>query len=251
MITIVRFLLKIFKFSNSIMFQFKQFKVLQDKTAMKVSTDACILGAYADVSRSECEHILDIGTGTGLLALMLAQRNLLTNIDAVEIDESAYNQSVENIADSIFKDRINLFHATIQAFKTDKLYDLIISNPPFYSNHLQSEKIQKNLAHHTNSLSFEELIEAVTKFLKPCGTFVVLLPEYETTRLVNLANQSLLFPQKQLVIRHRQNSKILRIITTFGYSEKIPTLQELIIKNPDETYTKEFRELLKEFYLIF
>jgi tRNA1Val (adenine37-N6)-methyltransferase len=230
-------------------FQFKQFKILQDKTAMKVSTDACILGAYTEVGK--CERILDIGTGTGLLALMVAQRNQETIIDAVEIDDSAYSQAVENVLESIFNKRINVFYTTIQQFQTDNLYDLIISNPPFYQNYLQSEKSQKNLAHHTVSLSFEDLIASVNKFLKPNGTFVVLLPLYETTRLVEIAAQFQLFPQKQLQIRHRQNSKILRIITTFGYSEKIIFFEELIIKNPDETYTEDFIGLLKDFYLIF
>jgi tRNA1Val (adenine37-N6)-methyltransferase len=230
-------------------FQFKQFKILQDKTAMKVSTDACILGAYTDVSK--CERILDIGTGTGLLALMVAQRNQEAVIDAVEIDEGAYNQAVENVSESVFSERVNVFHTTIQQFQTANLYDLIISNPPFYQNHLQSEKSQKNLAHHTISLSFEDLIVSVNKFLKPNGTFVVLLPVHETTCLVEIAAQFQIFPQKQLQIRHRQNSKILRIITTFGYSEKIKIIEELIIKNLDETYTEDFIELLKDFYLIF
>jgi tRNA1Val (adenine37-N6)-methyltransferase len=231
------------------MFQFKQFKILQDNTAMKVSTDACILGAYTDVRK--CERILDIGTGTGLLAMMLTQRNQTAILDAVEIEESAYNQAVGNIDDSVFREKINVFHSTIQQFQTDNLYDLIISNPPFYQNHLQSNKSQKNLAHHTISLSFEDLMASVNKFLQPNGTFVVLLPMYETSCLIEIAIQFQLFPQKQLQIRHRQNSKILRIITTFGYSEKQTLLEELIIKNPDETYTEEFRELLKEFYLIF
>lgn len=231
------------------MFQFKQFKILQDKTAMKVSTDACVLGAYADVS--ECKQILDIGTGTGLLAMMLAQRNQGVLVDAVEIDEGAYNQAIGNIGDSIFRERIKVFHSTIQQFQTDNLYDLIVSNPPFYQNHLQSNKSQKNLAHHTISLSFEDLMASVYKFLQPNGTFVVLLPMYETSCLMGIAAQFQLFPQKQLQIRHRQNSKILRIITTFGYSEKQILVEELIIKNPDETYTQDFKELLREFYLIF
>ncbi len=231
------------------MFQFKQFKILQDKTAMKVSTDACVLGAYADVS--ECKRILDIGTGTGLLTMMIAQRNQGVLVDAVEIDEGAYNQAVENIGDSIFRERINVFNSTIQQFQTDNLYDLIVSNPPFYQNHLQSNKSQKNLAHHTISLSFEDLMASVNKFLQPNGTFVVLLPMYETSCLMEIAAQFQLFPQKQLQIRHRQNSKILRIITTFGYSEKQTLVEELIIKNPDETYTQDFKELLREFYLIF
>jgi tRNA1Val (adenine37-N6)-methyltransferase len=229
-------------------FTFKQFTIHQDQTAMKVTTDACILGAYTDVKGAKC--ILDIGTGTGLLALMLAQRSH-AEIDAIEINESAYNQAVVNVNGSIFKDKITIYNTSIQDFITDKFYDLIISNPPFFQNHLKSETESRNNSLHTDTLSFEDLLSSVLRLLSPNGTFVVLLPMYESSVFEQLAILQELYPQKKLTIHHRKGSKILRIITTFGRIKKEIINEELIIKNPDESYTPDFQALLKDYYLAF
>jgi tRNA1Val (adenine37-N6)-methyltransferase len=229
-------------------FTFKQFTIHQDQTAMKVTTDACILGAYTD--GREAKKILDIGTGTGLLSLMIAQRSK-AKIDAIEINESAYNQAVVNVNESIFKDKITIHHTSIQEFITDNLYDLIISNPPFFQNHLKSETESRNNSLHTDTLSFEDLLETVLRLLSPDGTFVVLLPMYESSVFEQLSVSKDLYPQKKLTIRHRKGSKILRIITTFGRIKKEILNEELIIKNPDESYTPDFQGLLKDYYLIF
>jgi tRNA1Val (adenine37-N6)-methyltransferase len=267
------------------MFSFKQFTIRQDQTAMKVCTDACILGAYTPVQ--DAERVLDIGTGTGLLSLMLAQRNVNAQIDAVEIEPNAYQQAVENVKNSPFFNQISVFNQAIQRFsevfsedknhdKTRTLlpyspltlihsplplnpsatstlptYDLIISNPPFFNNHLKSPQKIKNQALHTDSLSFEDLLNSVLKLLKPSGTFVVLLPEYESSLLEKLALNVSLFPVKRLVIKHREEGKIFRIITTFTFEETEILQEELIIKNPDESYSPQFIDLLKDYYLIF
>lgn len=230
------------------MFQFKQFKIEQHLTAMKVTTDACILGASVNVSKAA--NILDIGAGTGLLSLMMAQRTR-AEITAVEIDQNAFEQALENINQSIFREQIKLFHLPIQKFSPARQYDLIVSNPPFFQNHLKSDNLSRNKALHTETLSFEELLESVGTKLKPSGSFVVLLPVYETELLCRLALAKDLFPVKQLKIRHRESSKIFRIITTFEYSEEKLVEESLIIKNPDETYTTDFQNLLKDYYLIF
>ncbi len=237
-------------------FTFKQFTIHQDQTAMKVTTDACILGAYTDVQ--EAKNILDIGTGTGLLALMLAQRSE-AKIDAIEINENAYNQAVINVNKSIFGDKIKIHNTSVQLFSNNLgvkglrlcLYDLIISNPPFYQNHLKSETESRNNSLHTDTLSFEDLLSSVLRLLTPNGTFVVLLPAYESSVFEQLAISQELYPQKKLTIHHRKGSKILRIITTFGRIKKEMSNEELSIKNPDESYSTDFQRLLKDYYLIF
>lgn len=232
-------------------FQFKQFLVRQDQTAMKVTTDACILGAYTALENAT--KVLDIGTGTGLIAMMLAQRSK-AQFSAVELDENAYQQAVENVQNSIFKEQIRVFHQSIQDFaenNKDLYFELIVSNPPFFQNHLKSEQEKRNKALHTDTLSFEDLLASVIKLLSADGRFVVLLPAYESTVLENLALQEGLYPHKKLLIRHRNGSKILRIITTFGLTEKETIQEELIIRNLDESYTAQFSTLLKEYYLIF
>jgi tRNA1Val (adenine37-N6)-methyltransferase len=166
------------------MFQFKQFTIHQDQCAMKVSTDACILGAWVDVAQAE--NILDIGAGTGLLSLMMAQRSTAC-IDAVELDTPAFEQAKSNIAESNWGDRVEVFLGKIQDFSSDKKYDYIVSNPPFYQNHLKSEKVQKNQAHHTETLSFEELLDSVLRLRTTSGKFAVLLPAYEAKVLEDLA----------------------------------------------------------------
>lgn len=232
-------------------FQFKQFLVRQDQTAMKVTTDACILGAYTALENAT--KVLDIGTGTGLIAMMLAQRSK-AQFSAVELDDNAYQQAVENVQNSIFKEQIRVFHQSIQDFaenNKDLYFELIVSNPPFFQNHLKSEQEKRNKALHTDTLSFEDLLASVIKLLSADGRFVVLLPAYESTVLENLALQEGLYPHKKLLIRHRNGSKILRIITTFGLTEKETIQEELIIRNLDESYTAQFSTLLKEYYLIF
>ncbi len=229
-------------------FSFKKFTIHQDQTAMKVTTDACILGAYTSVKATKT--ILDIGTGTGLLSLMLSQRGI-AKIDAIEIDESAYNQAVVNINNSIYKDKVTIHNTSIQDFITFNLYDLIISNPPFFQNHLKSETFSRNNSLHTDTLSFENLLSSVLRLLSFNGTFVVLLPMYESSIFEQLAIPQGLYPQKKLMIRHRKGSKILRIITTFGRLKKEIINEELIIKNPDESYTPDFQKLLKDYYLAF
>ena len=229
-------------------FSFKQFTIHQDKTAMKVTTDACILGAYTEVQG--VKSVLDIGTGTGLLSLMLAQRSK-AKIDAIEIDENAYNQAITNANQSNFKDTITVYNTSIQDFETDKRYDLIISNPPFFQNHLKSETESRNNSLHTDTLSFADLLSTVLRLLSPNGTFVVLLPVYESSVFEQLATSKELYPQKKLTIRHRKDTKILRIITTFGRIKEEIINEELIIKNPDESYSPDFQVLLKDYYLAF
>lgn len=233
-------------------FSFKQFTIHQDQTAMKVTTDACIFGAYTLIDGTK--KILDIGTGTGLVAMMLAQRTQ-AQIDAVEIENRAYNQAVKNIQESIFKEQIKVFNTSIQLFSTrseqQNQYDLIVSNPPFFQNHLKAKQATRNNSLHTDTLSFEDLIHSVLRLISSVGTFVILLPLYESSVFEELSIPQGLYPQKKLTIRHRKDTKILRIITTFGFTKTQTQEENLIIKNPDESYSLAFEMLLQDYYLIF
>jgi tRNA1Val (adenine37-N6)-methyltransferase len=228
-------------------FQFKEFRIDQENAAMKVCTDSCIFGAL--IKSQGFKNILDIGTGTGLLALMLAQRSDAL-IDAVEIDEAASLQAKQNIKNSPWSDKITVYSQSIQDFSAtaDKKYDLIISNPPFYSNHLKSEDEKVNTALHSTSLSIEDLMEAVTKLLLPEGLFMVLLPPYEAELLREEAIEYNLFTSSIVKIKDNEKAKVLREITVFSYGLNIPSVADFIIKKEDQ-YTPEFVELLKKYYL--
>lgn len=231
-------------------FTFKQFTINQDRCAMKVCTDACILGASTDVEN--VNTILDIGTGTGLLSLMLAQRTN-AQIDAVEIDEDAYQQAVMNVKESRFSEKIEVYHQRIQDFTTTETYDLVISNPPFYQQSLKSSDVKANKALHAVELSLDELIDSVLRLLSINGKFVVLLPPFEVEKLIRIAQKKGLYLSKKMLIRHDESKPIFRVIATF-LTQKVHNLEEktlIIHKEDGKTYSDEFRALLKDYYLIF
>lgn len=229
-------------------FQFKQFRIEQENAAMKVCTDSCILGAWVDPKNAR--RILDIGTGTGLLSLMLAQRSEAT-IDAIEIDEAAAEQAKQNVKSSAWSERISVYHSSIQSYMEDTTshqYDLIITNPPFYSNYLKSEKENVNVAYHSVALPTEDLLKAVKKLLNPKGRLVVLLPPYEAELLREEALEYGLYASKILQIKDTERANIFRDITEFSYSLELPSVSQLTIKK-EEGYSEEFVKLLKEYYL--
>ncbi len=230
---------------------------------MKVCTDACTLGAYTTSERlllptGSPTTILDIGTGTGLLALMAAQNYPTAHIDAVEIDSDAYAQAIENVKNSPFAAQIQVFKTAIQEYHPAHRYDLILTNPPFFTNHLRSPNAATNRAIHTDTLSFGDLITAVDRLLNPGGQWWVLLPPYETSLLDNLAATVGLVPFNRLQLRHNARKAPFRHIT--GYSRQPQPLQTttLTIYEPDgsglpsrERYIDAFQQLLRPFYLIF
>ena len=222
---------------------------------MKVCTDACILGAYADVGAENEQapiRLLDIGTGTGLLALMAAQRNTNALIDAVEIDEAAAQQATENVAASLFATHITVYPTSIQEFAPEKTYHRILTNPPFYTNHLRSPAAAVNRALHTDNLPFSALIAAINRLLRPDGQWWVLLPPYEMGLLIQQAALVNLQPFRQVQVQHHNGKPVFRHITGFSYQNNSPITQTLLIYEPDgRTYTSAFRGLLKDFYLIF
>ncbi|HSZ24831.1 MAG TPA: methyltransferase [Cytophagaceae bacterium] len=228
-------------------FQFKQFRIDQDNTSMKVCTDSCVFGAW--IKPQDATYMLDIGAGTGLLSLMLAQRSKAF-IDAVEIDEDAAKQAVQNIQRSPWSEKITVYHKSIQSFAKhgEKKYDLIISNPPFYTNYLKSEDAKTNIALHNTSLSTEELLQAVTALLVPKGRFIVLLPSYEAELLREVALDFNLYTDTIVKIKDHERANAIREITVFSYTLEFPKVEELILKK-GETYSEDFVTLLKDYYL--
>jgi tRNA1Val (adenine37-N6)-methyltransferase len=234
-------------------FQFKQFKVNQDKCAMKVCTDACVFGAWVSVEKAE--NILDIGTGTGLLSLMSAQRNKTSRIAAVELDAEACEQARENVKNSPFHNRIQVFHSAIQDFAVEEKFDCVISNPPFFQADLKSPDPKINLAHHAGSLSFNDLLQAAERLLRPTGNLNILLPVEEGFVFQDLAERSGWFMSRKLTLFHQNGKKPFRALMRFNRDESAVTAlvnTELCIYEEDgKTYHPEFKKLLQGYYLIF
>jgi tRNA1Val (adenine37-N6)-methyltransferase len=223
---------------------------------MKVTTDACLFGAFVAsiegrvTSEERTMKVLDIGTGTGVLALMFAQKNTDAVIDAVELDEHAAQHAKENVEASAWRDRINVIHGDIRKIvKGPPGYDIIISNPPFHENQLSSSDAGRNKAHHSSDLLLDELFQIINAVLKPSGKFYLLLPYYrleEVNRII--ANAGL---KISMLVRARQSIKhdYFRIMIE-GTSSAANTIEkEICIWNDKEEYTSKFIELLKEYYL--
>ncbi len=220
---------------------------------MKVCTDACVLGAWTSVTAAS--SILDIGTGTGLLPLMLAQRMQESEyrIDAVEIDSDSARQARQNILESPFSAHVRVLETAIQALEADHQYELIISNPPFFQNSLRSPKAGRNRAAHDERLSLAELAQAVEKHLLPEGRFTVLLPVFETELLSKELSLRGFCLQEQLILKNSPDKAPFRLVSTFSKDQnrKEITPETLCIRNEADEYTPEFVNLLKDYYLIF
>ncbi len=233
------------------MFQFKQFAVEQDRTAMKIGTDGVLLGAWTPLDHNPT-NILDIGTGTGIIALMLAQRCKTAQIDALEIDDEAYEQATENFENSPWNDRLFCFHAGLEEFieEPEELYDLIVSNPPFYSENYKSENEQRDLARFQEAMPFETLIEAADLFLSDQGLFSVIIPFKEESNFLNITKEYELFPLKITHVKGTPSSEIKRSLLVFGRNKNTNYLfDELVIETKRHIYTSEYINLTKDFYL--
>lgn len=233
------------------MFKFKQFTIEQDRCAMKVGTDGVLLGAWTPIANNPYS-ILDIGAGTGLLALMLAQRTFAEQIDALEIDEQAYEQAVENFENSPWNDRLFCYHAGLDEFveEIDEEYDLIISNPPFYSEDYKTDHEQRDLARFQDAMPFEDLLQAAAFFLSEKGVFSTIIPHKEEANFIELAEHFELYPFKITRVKGNENAKIKRSLLAFSPIKPEKTeITELILEKERHLYTAEFQELVKDFYL--
>jgi tRNA1Val (adenine37-N6)-methyltransferase len=231
-------------------FQFKQFKIDQDNCAMKVSTEACLFGAWVDVKNAR--NILDIGAGTGLLSLMIAQR-ALANIHAVEVDQGAADQAADNFNLSPWSDRLELSQNDISEFSksSNNTYDVIVSNPPFYKNALKSNSQSRSLAlHQSDGLSSADLANVVKQLLSCDGKAYVLYPEKEGEEFISICNELGLFANPVLIVRNQPEKPVFRLIIEVRKKEFTLTENELSIREGNE-YSVKFKELLQDYYLNF
>jgi len=234
-------------------FQFKEFSVHQDKTAMKIGTDAVLLGAWCSLGEYP-DTILDIGSGTGVISLMLAQRSDAMTIDAVEIDGDAYEQTVENFEKSVWGDRLFCYNTSFIEFakeiaEEEEQYDIIVSNPPFYTDKFETENDARNKARFTSSLSFEELIKGVSEVLSANGTFSVIIPFKEEGSFVKQAKKFNLFLNKVCHVRGNEKAEIKRSLLSFSFDEKEVKKEVLTIEKERHQYTDAYINLTKDFYL--
>ena len=237
-------------------FRFKQFTVSHDLCGMKVGTDGVLLGAYASlVSEEKQPTILDIGTGTGLVALMLAQRYALAQIDAVEINTQASKQAEMNCADSPWSERIRVYNQDIVDFsKTSKLcYDLIVSNPPFFENSLKADCVHRTQARHTDTLSFQTLLQCAHMLLAPHGRIVLILPVNVTQEIAQIAEAHSLAITHILWVRGNDSQPIKRAILSLSHlavgRSVVLHERELVIEQSRHQYTADYIALTQAFYL--
>lgn len=230
-------------------FKFKQFTVFQDQCAMKVGTDGVLLGAWCKVSR--CFNVLDIGTGTGLIALMIAQRNAKVIIDAIDIEESCIKQAKQNIAQSPFAHRVDAQQKTFQCLvqQTDKKYDLIVSNPPYFQNALKSPSISRSYARHADTLSFYEIISEGVSLLTQNGSIALVLPyEFKKAVLMHAATVNL-FAHRITNVSPVVHKPPKRLLVEFAKCEVECIENNLTIEHSRHQYTEDFKVLTKDFYL--
>ena len=233
-------------------FAFKQFIIKQDKCAMKVGTDAVLLGAWVFPNGSK--QILDIGTGTGVVALMLAQKTE-AHIDAIDIDNNAFDQARQNVTESKFSKQISVFHSSLQEFakNSTKKYNLIVTNPPYFEQSLKSSDEQRSYARHADVLPFEELIDGVKKLLDAKGKFCLILPTLEAEKFRDLAQKRGLFLSKLLRVKSKvSKDSEKRHVMQFEFTPTEFSEKTIAIELEERHhYTNEYKDLTKDYYLNF
>lgn len=230
-------------------FKFKQFVIKQNMCAMKVGTDGVLLGAWSMIPNG---NVLDVGSGSGLISLMIAQRNANCLIEAIDIEEFAYLQTKENIKGSKWDSRITAYHSSFQLFSSDKKYELIISNPPFFINATKSTSNAKNTARHTDELPFIDFIEKVKELLAKDGIVSIILPLQESLLFTELAVKNKLYLNRKCWVKPNNEKEPKRALLEFSFSEKELITETLVIETEKRHhYTKEYRNLTQDFYLKF
>ncbi len=233
-------------------FRFKQFDVDQSGCAMKINTDGVLLGAFVDGDQPK--SILDIGTGTGVIALMLAQRFNDAQIDAVEIDPAAAQTAETNFANSPFAERLNIYPIGFEQFFEqyhDKKYDLIVSNPPFFINSLKSPEAKKELAKHTDEDFFRKLIVAIARHLTVDGLCWLIIPLSIADFVFYLASENNLCLQKRINIKSFEDSAPHRVIACFGFEKVSTDISKFIIYKSAGIYSEEYMKLLQPYFIAF
>lgn len=229
-------------------FSFKQFTVHQNQCAQRVSTDACLFGAWVSEQMDEPAYVLDIGAGTGVLMLMIAQRSNAI-IDGIEIEHPCFEQLKENISTVPFPNHFNAIHGDVKEYSFLVDYDLIISNPPFYENQLTADNDAKNLAWHSSMLRLEELFTIAKQNLSEKGKFAVILPYSRKEEALSQGKAAELFLQKIAYVRHSVHHAYARILLYFSKELCNVSEEVIVIKNEDGSYTNRMIELLDDYYL--
>ncbi|ANW95333.1 tRNA (adenine-N(6)-)-methyltransferase [Wenyingzhuangia fucanilytica] len=229
------------------MFRFKQFAVSQEKSAMKVGTDGVLLGAWTPVE--QVGRILDIGTGTGLIALMLAQRNPVAKITAIEIEENAFKEAQINFKNAPWANRLEVVNSSLQSFKSDIQFDLIVSNPPYYTDTFKNDNIERALARHVDNLSFQDLLFYTSTLLSEQGMCTFIIPFAEEDNFINLAKEQGLYLCKITRVRGRKDLPVKRSLLCFTKEFKKNIENELVVEIDRHVYTQEYINLTQSFYL--
>ena len=234
-------------------FRFKQFDINQDRCSMKIGTDGVLLGAWLS-PKKEPESVLDIGTGTGLIGLMAAQRFPNAIINAVEIDQDSYEQASNNFKNSSWSNRLHCFHSSFQNFVPiqKQKYDLIISNPPFFANGQKSHNQKRNQARFEDALPFENLLEGVASLLLLDGLFALIVPYDQEAKLLAIARKYNLYPSKITHVKGNCDALIKRSLITlhFKSSEDFRHKKtEITLEKERHVYTEEFKSIAQDFYL--
>jgi tRNA1Val (adenine37-N6)-methyltransferase len=228
-------------------FTFKQFEIIHQNSAMKVGTDGVRLGAWAHFNHSN--RILDIGTGSGLIALMAAQKNDNVFIDAVEIDKDASLEAQLNVKNSNWCDRISIHQTSLQLFKPPYKFDSIISNPPFFQKGTKSPDQQRGIARQTDTLSYEDLIKHSNRLMVENGEISLIIPALEEGHLLKIVMDYGLFVSRRTVFIPNENKPIERILLSLKRTEQTVIETKLIHYNRDRTWTEDYKQLTKDFYL--
>ena len=231
-------------------FKFKEFTIHQNQCAMKVGTDGVLLGAWASLDKQP-ESILDIGAGTGLIALQLAQRSSAETIDAIELDNDAYEQCVVNFEASPWGDRLFCYHAGFDEFvdEMDDSYDLIVSNPPFYSEDVLSGDEARDKARQSSSLPFDELVQGVSRFLTEDGNFAAIIPFKEEATFIELAQKARLYPNRITRVKGNPDANFKRSLMEFSFHKNKTLVDSLVIEEGRHQYTEKYIKLTQAFYL--
>ena len=233
-------------------FRFKQFIIHQEKTSMKVCTDSCLFGAWIALMLEEkklaAKNILDIGTGTGLLSLMLAQKTDAA-IDAIEINKLSFEEATTNFSESKWASQLQAHHSDIKNYRSGTQYDFIISNPPFFENDLLSRHPEKNIAKHQAGLTLENLLNAVTTLSESEGHFAVLLPYHRVDHFIVSAAENGLILQESVFVKQTPRHSFFRGMLLFGWKQATVSQKELTIKDIDDNYSEELINLLSDYYL--
>lgn len=230
------------------LFRFKQFSIDHSASTMKVGTDGVLLGAWLNTNGAR--RILDIGAGSGVIALMMAQRtDSSAHIDAVEIEEADARQAIENIRNSPWPQKVTVHSVAVQEFRPDQKYDLIVSNPPYFRDSYQPPDVRRVRSRHTTSLSYEDLIACVDRLLHENGTFDVILPPVEGEHVVGLAAAKQLHVTRKFLFRTREHKVPERWLLEFSRYSGTISEGEVLLYDRGEEWSEQYRKLTAEFYL--